>query len=307
MGEPTRWLALLDAVLLVLLVGVAAVTIRPSRLSTFEVRRRAQLGDGDAQQARHRHDALPQLRALHWLIETVLLVLLAAVTISWLGWIVGTLGAIIAALSRGVVARWRWLRHRVQAWYDHREPRIIHAVRGRRWLRWITPASPPVTGIKLGSKQDLQNIVASSAVLSPDDQKHYQAVLSFADTRVADIMTPVTALVSIDVNETIGPLVMDSLHKTGHRQFPVTDGDIHHIVGILSIQDLIELKSEASLVRQAMDPRVSYIHESTPAREALRTCMSSRRQLCIVVNDDRQTVGLLTLGDVLTALLGTPV
>ena len=52
-------------------------------------------------------------------------------------------------------------------------------------------------------------------------------------------MTPRGVMNTVAKEDVIGPLLLDELHKTGHSRFPVTDGDIDHIVGILHIRSLL--------------------------------------------------------------------
>ena len=155
------------------------------------------------------------------------------------------------------------------------------------------------------SKAELGYIIERSAsVLTRDELLRVQASLALDSHSVEDVMTPVSVVDAIEVQESLGPLVLDSLHKTGHSRFPVIDRDIDHVVGILYLHDIINLKSAKSTVREAMDPRVHYIHEKQSLERALHGFLKTHRHLFVVVNDYRETVGVLTLEDVLETLLG---
>ena len=104
----------------------------------------------------------------------------------------------------------------------------------------------------------------------------------------------------------IGPLLLDELHKTGHSRFPVTDGDIDHIVGILHIRSLLTLDNgkKTSRVETAMDKKIYFINQNQKLERALSAFIKTRHHMFIVVNDYRETAGILTLEDTLEALLG---
>jgi magnesium and cobalt transporter len=103
----------------------------------------------------------------------------------------------------------------------------------------------------------------------------------------------------------VGPLLLDELHKTGHSRFPVIDGDIDHVVGTLHIKELLTLGDKSSkTAAQAMESRVFYINQDQTLDHALAAFIKTRHHLFIVVNGYRETAGILTLEDVMEALLG---
>ena len=63
--------------------------------------------------------------------------------------------------------------------------------------------------------------------------------------KIDEIMTPRSMIESVPMNELLGPLVLDDLHKKGYSRFPVIDGDIDHVVGVLRIQDLLTIDRKA--------------------------------------------------------------
>ena len=131
--------------------------------------------------------------------------------------------------------------------------------------------------------------------------------LSFDGRSVHEIMTPKSVVDTIQNTEMLGPLVLDDLHKTGHSRFPVVDGDIDHVVGVLYVHDVLTLdtsKKHTSKVETAMSKKVYYIREDHSLGQALTAFLSTHHHLFIVINEFRETVGIVTLEDTLEALLG---
>jgi CBS domain containing-hemolysin-like protein len=63
-------------------------------------------------------------------------------------------------------------------------------------------------------------------------------------------------------------------------------------------------RKKSVTAERAMEPRVFYIHEDQTLRHALAAFLRTHHHLFVVVNEFRETVGLLSLEDVIEALLG---
>ena len=119
-------------------------------------------------------------------------------------------------------------------------------------------------------------------------------------------MTPRSVIDSVKAEETLGPLVLDELHNTGHSRFPVIDGDIDHVVGMLYVQELLKVGQTAKTktAAQAMDPTVYYIREDQTLQQALAAFLRVRHHLFVVVNEFEEYVGIVTIEAVLEQMIG---
>lgn len=284
---------------------VHAIRITTTTLSAFELKRRAESGDHDAVQISEREQLVPRLRALRRVTEVVLLVVAVALTIAVFGWVIGVVIASLLSLFLDTAARLTMVERAVRTLYVPREPHLLGHIKTWGWLDWFRGVTESDGDIVATSRAELRYIVErSAAVVTRDELLRLQASLAFDTHAVEDVMTPISVVDVANVSDSLGPLVLDDLHKTGHSRFPVIDRDVHHVVGILYLHDIINLKSAKPSVREAMDPRVHYIHEHQTLEHALNGFLKSHRHLFVVVNDYRETVGVLTLEDVLETLLG---
>lgn len=305
----TILMVILCLVVLVLLVLVAAVTIDGSTLSSFELERRKSRGDqkaiADARRERLRGDVI----SLQQAVGALLFVLLLTLVIITFGWPYGILISILIALEYRMVAGLNFVQHFAQKIYNRSEAPILRFVeRFPFWfqlLRSTAPISPRESHID--SREELAHLIANAhTVLSSDEKKLLVHSLEFDQRPVKDSMTPRGVIDSVNKKELLGPLVLDDLHQTGHSRFPVIDGDIDHVVGMLYIQDLLTINSKqrSTTAEKAMEPRVFYIHEQQTLAHALAAFLKTHHHLFVVVNEFRETVGLLSLEDVIEALLG---
>lgn len=299
------WLLICNFLLWLVVFLLHAIHIKGATFSPFELKRRLEAKDPVAVKDNQREQLLPRMQTLRRIFEAVILVIATALTIMLFGWWLGTFIASILSLLVGTIAQLSLVMSVADKLYIPRETSLLDMVKNWRWLDWFkgfTEQSQDVTAI---SKSELQHIVERSAnVLSRDELLRLQAGLVLDTRTVEDAMTPVSMIETADVKDSLGPLVLDDLHKTGHSRFPVISGDIHHIVGILYLHDIINLRSAKATVREAMDPHVHYIHAEQTLEHALNGFLRTHRHLFVVVNDYRETVGVLTLEDVIETLLG---
>lgn len=293
-----------------LLILVTAMTIRPSEYSQFELERRHRSGDAEIERQRERMLYFDDLVSLQRAVGALLLVVSVILLVVAAGWLIGILLAVVLALEYGAFARIGFVHRTAQNIYDKYEPAVIAFI--KRYpkvlvvLRTLKTAPPDVS---LHSREELLDLVsrASGQVLSHNERALVTNGLTFVDRKVSEVMTPRSVIDTIKKGEILGPLVLDDLHKTGHSRFPVIDGDLDHVVGVLLLRDVLTLdtsRKHTAKVETAMDPKVYYIHENQSLEHALAAFLKMRRHLFVVVNEYRETVGILCLEDVIEALLG---
>lgn len=283
-----------------------AIRLQSTTLSRFELKRRASAGDTEAKAVLQREELLPRVQTLRHVVETLVIVSAVALTISMSNIILGIVISALLVLFLETISRNNFVANQSQKLYEPYEDKLIRIVNGWKWLDWFTGWTTNVTNDRqIASKAELINLAEHShGVLSRDELSRLRSSLLLDEREVRDVMTPVSVVETAQVNDTLGPLVLDGLYKTGHSRFPVIDTDIHHVVGMLYLHDLVDLKSAKKTVKSSMDPHVFYIHENQSLQRALHGFLRTRRHLFIVVNEYRETVGVLSLEDVIEELLG---
>jgi len=291
------------------LVAVAGIVIDSPGDSEFELERRTRGGEKKAELLLARRQYIADLLSLQRTSISLLLVLMAALLVAEWGWVFGLTAALLVALQYGVAARIPFIHAFSQKYYNKFEPNIITFIKKypivTKIIRTIT--ATPQDG-KLGSREELLYLISQSGVvLSHDEKSLLSHTLKFSDKTVRDSMTPRSVIDSIGRNELLNPLVIDQLHRTGHNRFPVIDKDIDHIVGVLYLRNILTIdanKKHTAKVETAMEPKVYYIHEDQLLSHALAAFLRVQHHLFIVVNEYRETVGLLSLEDVMEVLIG---
>lgn len=294
--------------LVILLVLAAAVNPMRSELGTYELKRLAGTGNEQAKAALRRERLIADVLSLQRLVTSLLLVVCVVVAVALFGWMIGIGISVVVALEYGALGRIRSISHFSNTYYTRYESSILRFVEKFGVLfRFVRVSLPEQPLRQLHSREELAHLVEESAgVLSVDEKKLIINGLDAVDRRVEEVMTPRSVIDSIDKKEHLGPLVLDDLHKTGHSRFPVIDRDIDHIIGILHVRDLLEIdaRRKSTSVEKAMESRVFYIKKDQTLEHALAGFLRTRHHLFIVINEFRETVGIVTLEDVMEAMLG---
>lgn len=286
---------------------VASMMPRRAILSTFELERRRNEGNETAAQELAREVLIDDILSLKHAAEALLLVIVVLLSVGGFGLIIGILVALGVSLVYGRLARIEVIHNWANRMYEQWEPSLLGFVERTphlaKLLRTVNQAAPEA---EISSREELEHLVEDAGhILTDDERKLIINGLSFNERRVEEVMTPRGVVETIAKDELVGPLLLDELHRTGHSRFPVIDGDIDHVIGVLHIKELLSLDDKSTKTAgQAMEKRVFYINQDQTLDHALAAFIKTRHHLFVVVNGYRETAGILTLEDVMETLLG---
>ena len=306
-NETMLVLCLVIAICLIIVAATRPVSLE---LSLQEVKRRADsglLGILDVERAHARESIL----VLKRLAVSVLMVLFVPAALVAFGWVAGILLSLALALIYPVSAKFRPLQKMADKLYGYYEKYLL-ALSGRApWFFRLFLAPSDLASsdddLRFNSKPELLAAIKNSqGILSKFENQLITSALDFESRLVSDIMTPRTMIDSIEHSELLGPITLSELHNTGHSRFPVIEKDIDHVVGVLYVRDLLTIdgSKNSPKVSQVMDKNVCFIREDQALVDALAAFLKTQKLLFIVINEFKETVGLLSLEDVLEAMIG---
>lgn len=175
---------------------------------------------------------------------------------------------------------------------------------GRMLDNWLGEEGPSVY-----SKEELYKILEEHKVsidsdIEEDEIKIVRHALSFGDKQIREVMTPHKVVHSVAIDDDIGPVFLDELHKSGHSRFPVyNDKKAQNFVGTLYLKDLVDV-SGGGKVKEFMRKDVVYVHEEESLDHALRVLIKQNHHLLIVVNTFEEFVGVISMEDVVEEIIG---
>jgi len=138
--------------------------------------------------------------------------------------------------------------------------------------------------------------------LSEEELEIARRALTFSDHTVGEIMTPRKQIKTVKADDTVGPVLIDELHKTGQEFALVKDSSKGAIIGTLSV-DSLGIDSQGH-VRDLMHGTVYYVHEDDNLSQALQAFFVTNHPLFVVVNNFEEYVGVVSVENILKHLLG---
>lgn len=140
----------------------------------------------------------------------------------------------------------------------------------------------------------------AAAGAAPDEQLlRVGGVISFSQRVVREVMTPRTKLVAIP-DEASEEEVRQAFIQTGYSRLPVYRGTLDEIIGMVHAFDLFRLKPGDPVPVRS----VAVTPASRPCGDALLDMQRERRHLAVVLDEFGGTLGIVTLEDLLAALVG---
>ncbi len=304
-------LSILFCIVGVLLLIVMGVRPQEQTHSTFELRRRKQKGDKEAEYLLRRNELLHDVFSLQRVVTALLLVILSAISVELFYWLLGLVITLLIALEAGAVARLSLLQHRSQKLYQAVEPKLLAIIeRYPLIFKMIRSVSPvPADTYDIESREELLHMIEQSGgVLRANEKKMITNALNFDERTVSEIMVSRSNVTMISADEVLGPLVVNDLYSTGYTRFPVYGDSIDDIVGVIYLEQLMKIDgaktATTKTAHQMMERRVYYIREDQSLQHALSAFLRMHHHLFVVLNEHRETVGIVTLEDCLGALLG---
>lgn len=144
----------------------------------------------------------------------------------------------------------------------------------------------------------------SAGVFDPREQEIVERLFRLSDRCISDMMTPRMEIIWLDADATQED-VARVLRDTPHTAYPVCDGAIDRVLGIVLATDIARAMLEhqpCNLRAQARPP--VFQHESVRAFLALEQLKHNPLHQVLVVNEYGEIEGLVTLTDVLESLVG---
>jgi CBS domain containing-hemolysin-like protein len=299
------FLVVVTVLVFIALLLVSGMKPSHSLYSMSELERRAKhSAAGKAELEREK--VLPNIEAILSVKRALLLILTVVLLIVTLGWALGIILGTIVAIFYAPLGRTRLISKAANGLYKKFEPKLLTLVQKFPNISSFFSDIPLYEARHVDSKEEFQELIERSGTALTDiERKVIVNALDFNNKPVSTIMTPKSVIDFIKRGEFLGPLVLDELHALGHSRLPVINEDLDHVVGILYLRDLMSLDIRRSgTAEKVMDTHVYYIREDQTLEHALAAFLKNRHHMFIVINKQRETVGLLTIEDTIEALLG---
>ncbi|MCE3246787.1 MAG: hypothetical protein K0R41_612, partial [Geminicoccaceae bacterium] len=157
------------------------------------------------------------------------------------------------------------------------------------------------------TEEEVRTLIAEgtrTGVFHQQEQEMIGRVLRLADRPVRAIMTPRVELVWLDVEDEPDK-VARIIRESGHSRFVVGKGSLDEVLGVVHTRRLLE----ACLAGQPLDLRalvvpLLVVHDGLPVLRVLEALRQARVSMALVVDEYGEVEGVVTVEDVLEAVVG---
>lgn len=143
-------------------------------------------------------------------------------------------------------------------------------------------------------------------VLAESERELIENALSFHDVAVNQVMTPRTEIEAVDLSEGIAEVVQ-RMADTGHSRIPVHDGGLDRILGVAYAQEILQTVARGELATRDLGSLlrpVLYVPETKLASQLLAEFRTRHQKVAVVLDEYGGTAGLVTMGDLVSELVG---
>ncbi len=143
-----------------------------------------------------------------------------------------------------------------------------------------------------------------AGAFEPAEQEMIEHVFRLGDATVKALMTPRPEVVWLDLDDPAEE-ARRVVATRGHSRFPVARGELDHVLGVVYVKDLLAdgLGGQPFDLEANLRPAL-YLPETVTALEAMEQLRMNHTDAALVIDEYGGFEGLLTVEDILEAIIG---
>jgi putative hemolysin len=140
-----------------------------------------------------------------------------------------------------------------------------------------------------------------AGTIDETEQEIIERVFHLSDRNITSLMTHRSDIIWFNLDET-EEQIKEKIIREPHSAYPICNGDIDQIQGVVSIKDLY-VHPDQTPFRKIMQPAL-FIPENNSPYQVLEKFQTSQIHSAFIVDEYGSILGLITLNDILEALVG---
>lgn len=232
----------------------------------------------------------------------VLFASMAALAMGAAGVLAGTI--VLSAVGITMVYLIRQSRvRRVSQWIWQRADRqIAKYISSWKWLDYFSSSETVEARLVIDSRKELKTLIDHSPLLAPSERRRIRVAMEYDDKTVSGFVVPLENHAAVMVTDTIGPLLLDELHRSGKPIVLVVDKH-GTVVGTVRYDNLMNASHHDVSIASQMQTHVLRVSPHSDLRDVLEAMLQSASWVSLI-NDGERDVGVVALNDIVRYLLG---
>lgn len=142
---------------------------------------------------------------------------------------------------------------------------------------------------------------AEAGTIDEAEQEIIERVFHLGDRNITSLMTHRSDIIwfNLDDNE---DKIKEKIFQEPHSIYPICDGEIDTIKGVVSIKDLY-ISPDNTLFKEIMQPAL-FVPQNNSAYQVMEKFKQSKLHSCFIVDEYGSILGMITLTDIMEAIIG---
>ena len=157
------------------------------------------------------------------------------------------------------------------------------------------------------SEEELKAIIRDSAEggeIDDIEQNIVERVFELGDTKASNLFTYKNQIVFFDIEDS-KQTILDKIQQEQHSAYPVTEeNNLDKIIGVVLLKDLFLLAGQEKFDLKVVLKSPVYVTENMAAFKVLENFRTHKMHYGIVIDEYGNTQGMITMDDVMDALVG---
>lgn len=140
-----------------------------------------------------------------------------------------------------------------------------------------------------------------SGSVEEEEKEMIERIFHLGDRNITSLMTHRSDIIWFDLNDNEDK-IREKIVQEPHSVYPICDGEIDNIKGMVSIKDLY-VSDDFTLFKDLMKAAL-FVPENNSAYQVMEKFKETKNHSCFIVDEYGSLLGMITLNDILEAIVG---